>query len=158
MEVTETEEKYAIVGIVCALLLGLVVGFVSNPVITQATAPADHKTVIDNITIIDTKTNKQLTPRFWGSRTSKMLSLVPLQFSPNKTYTQSDWGFYSMEGNYADLNAVVSVWGPSDDGKTYNVEVARLMGNPATITVGQRTFTWSEGTNIGYFYTTIIIE
>lgn len=153
----EYDEKVFVGGIVGALIVGLLIGLVAYPFVFSKSAPSDHKKVIDKITILDTKTSKYLQPTFLGSRRSKWLSLLPLQFSADETYIQSDWGFYTVDGDYKDLNAMVSIWGPGDDGVTYNVEVARLMGNPAKIWIGSSEFTWSEGTNVGFFSATVTL-
>jgi len=54
-----------------------------------------------------------------------------------------------------DVNAVMWIWGPGDDDKTYNVEIARLAGNKLEITYPRGKMTFPANSNEGYFGFTV---
>jgi hypothetical protein len=127
------------VAIACVVLviLGALIGFYFAP---QLKFPrGDHEYVAKQVIVYDKTYGRTQTLVFVESGQGQMLSLVPMQFTPQTvTYKYSFWVFKS--GN--DVNAVMWIWGPGDDGKTYNVEVARLAGNELEITYpgGKKTF------------------
>jgi hypothetical protein len=47
------------------------------------------------------------------------------------------------------------IWGPGDDDKTYNVEIARLAGNELEITYPRGKMTFPANSNEGYFGFTV---
>lgn len=149
---------------VVAVLLAIVVTTALVTVyftISEPSPPGDHKELIQKITIVDVTFNRVLQPKYLsGMEKTMMLSVTPMgAFKFGEIYTQTNWGFYSVKDGYEDLNAVVSIWGPGDDGKSYSVEVGRLMGNGAKIFFdGDEKGGWDAGTNEGHVGFTVSLE
>jgi hypothetical protein len=133
--------KTAIV-VVVLVVLGALLGFFLLPQVKSP--PRDHEYIAKQVTVYDKTYGCTQILVFVESGRGQMLTLVPMQFTPQTvTYTYSFWAFKT--GN--DINAVMWIWGPGDDGKTYSVEVARLAGNELEITYpgGKKTFPVNSG-------------
>jgi hypothetical protein len=134
--------KKTVIVAVVFLVLGVLLGFYFAPQFKFP--PRDHEAIAKQVTVYDKTYGRTQTLVFVESGQGQMLILVPMQFTPQTvTYAYSFWVFKT--GN--DVNAVMWIWGPGDDGKTYSVEVARLAGNELEVTYpgGKKTFPANSG-------------
>jgi len=94
--------------------------------------PSDHQLIIDNVKIHDIDFDTWLTPHYIDSRRSCRLTIVSLGVFTPKTreYQVSEW-IYRTD---TDPNMAVELWGPGNDGVTYELRLAKLMGNTVEIT------------------------
>jgi hypothetical protein len=100
-----------------ALLLGLIIGIFSTTMISSFLVPASHKAIVDSMQIT-TGTSELKSAYLSTGTTTWTLSLVE-NFLKNGTYTYSLW-VYSYQG---DPEVYVCIWGPGEDGKTFQVEL-----------------------------------
>jgi hypothetical protein len=123
------------------LLLGLIMGVFLSPMVNSFLAPTNHKTIVDKMTIM-TGTSK-LEPAYLSTGTSMWtLSLVE-NFLHGGTYSYTLW-VYSYQG---DPEVTVCIWGPGEDGKTYQVELSAFWyGRSYTATIGTITKTFQNNT------------
>lgn len=113
-----TQLKKVAMGLLFAVLLGLIMGIFLSPMIRSFFVPSSHKTIIDNMAI--TYGTYKLEPAYLSTGTSTwtLMSLTE-NLQVGGTYTYSLW-VYSYQG---DPEVVVCIWGPGEDGKTHQVEL-----------------------------------
>lgn len=134
----------------------IIIGYILGALYSKqlVTPPSDHEAIAKQVIVYDKTYGRAQTLVFVEAGTGQMLSLIRLEFTPQtKDYKYSFWVFKT--GN--DVNAVMWIWGPGDDGKTYSVEVARLMGNEAEITYPGGKATWPAGSDVGYLGFTVTV-
>jgi len=119
-------------GIVLAVLfVGAFIGFMASGLIVQLMAPADHKAIVDSMTVKDTAANFQLTPRLVSAGKVEAGKGLSVMFTKGKQYQQTVW----IWERFGDAELVMCIWGPDDTGKVYGVEVARLSWDPFAVEV-----------------------
>jgi len=142
-----------IIGGSAGLLLGIIIGvtlfgafgFVQSG---GTTIPYDlnHSEIAHSFQVMDTTATVIMNVKhlqtgpsiYWPSYLSP--SSV---FTRDTQYTQSIWYWATQDANNVEVMMVIL--GPADDGKTYCVEFARFMGNGAQITGFGQTITWERG-------------
>ena len=82
---------------------------------------SDHKSIADSIKIVDNGNVLTCKPvdhseNVWGQ------GLYATVFINGKKYRQSTWLFQ----RYGDTELVMTIWGPGEDGETYNIELGRV--------------------------------
>jgi len=110
--------------VVLALLLGagFLLGSFFGGFIGQLTVPASHKNIVDDMKItVFGNPDLTLTCTYLSTAKSKwQLSTLQQNFVQHGTYQYSLW-VYSYEG---DPEVTACIWGPGEDGKTYQVELS----------------------------------
>jgi len=145
------EDKYAVVGIVCALLIGLILGLFLMPIFQTVQAPASHRTIVNATSIKDTTVNFYLKPTLVRVDKPEWCKGLDFQATVGKSYPQTTW----VWTRYGDVEVAMTIWGPGDDGVTCLVEFATLAGNPFSINCGGQQFNLQTG----YYCTTVkVIE
>jgi hypothetical protein len=114
--------------VLAVLLLGLVMGIFLSPTINSFLAPSSHKAIVDTMTIT-TGTNKLTSAYLSSGTTTWKLSLIE-NFLKGGTYTYSLW-VYSYQG---DPEVYMCIWGPGEDGKTFQVELCASWTRTYTVT------------------------
>jgi len=120
------------------LLLGLIMGVFLSPMAQSFLAPASHRAIVDKMTI--TTGTSKLTSAYLSSGTSTWTLSIAENFLHGGTYQYTLW-VYSYQG---DPEVAVCVWGPGEDGKTYEVELTAFWsGRSYEVKCGtiQKTFT-----------------
>jgi hypothetical protein len=104
--------------------------------------PAPHQQIINQITVYEPYRKLYATPKcIEVSANNQMLSVLPgtnwstWSFSANKTYTRTTWLFYINSGGYSDIQVMVKMWGPGNDGKTYGVGISSASGAVLDVTI-----------------------
>lgn len=104
----------------------------------------EHKTIVENIHVVDLDANIQLSLEFIQSTNSKMLYIFGQgqagQFNINADkYQLSEWR-WKIGG---DPDAYMNVWGAGEDGRTYYIEIGSFSGHRLQIDTptGQKTLT-----------------
>lgn len=120
---------------------------------TFSTPPEDHEAIAKQVTVYDATYRRFQELHFIRSGKSRQLSVKALSaFEPQrKEYTYSLWEFRCGD----DVNAVMMIWGPGDDGATYAVEIARLACNELEVTYPKGKFTFPKDSDVGYLCFTI---
>jgi len=110
--------------------------------------PEGHEAIANQIVVYDATFGRFQELHFVRSGKTPMLSVKPLSmFQPQtREYTYSLWEFRSGD----DVNAVMMIWGPGDDGATYFVEISRLSANELKISYPGGEFTFPRNSDIGY--------
>jgi len=116
----ETITLVAIIGVVA-----LAIYFYTSPRVIGI--PQDHSQIINDLDVVEVGTSEtfSLSSLCVDSGSRVFGENWPLSiFETGETYTQSTW-IWQREG---DTEACLTVWGPGDDGKTYDLELSRLVG------------------------------
>jgi hypothetical protein len=117
--------------IVLLMSCGFLMGSFAVLFIGQVTIPASHKAIIDKMTI--TASGAPLTPTYLSTEKSTwQLSTLQENFEKYGTYTYSIW-VYSYQN---DPEVYVCIWGPGNDGKTFQVELAASFARDFTVKYG----------------------
>jgi hypothetical protein len=66
-------------------------------------------------------------------------------FSPTQSYTQSLWIFTPTAGDQKDIELVMLIWGPANDGETYDVHLGKFAWNSISVQGWGHSHTWPEG-------------
>jgi hypothetical protein len=135
-------------GVLVYLLLGVALGVAAMGIYSGAASfpPSDHQAVANTITVYDLGYQRAQTLSFIRSGQGQQMAIIPMSpFRQNVNYQYSLWEFKVG----VDTNAVMQIWGPGDDGATYNVGIGRLCGNQLRITWPTGSFDFN-GTNTGY--------
>ena len=119
--------------IVLVLLLGFafIVGSFAGGWIGQLTVPASHKSIVDSMTIRDTKANVYLKPKLVESSNVECGKGLSVLFIKGKVYPQTVW-LWQIYGN---TEIVMNIWGPDESGKTYGIEISRLAWDPYEVKI-----------------------
>lgn len=138
--------KKTVIVAIAFLVIGACLGYYLAPQLNFP--PKDHESIAKQVIVYDKTYGRAQVLVFVESGRGQLLSLVPLQFTDQtKEYQYSFWVFKT--GN--DVNAVMWIWGPGDDGKTYSVEIARLAANELEIVYPGGKVTFPANSNEGYF-------
>ncbi|NIR92650.1 MAG: hypothetical protein GWO08_02960, partial [Gammaproteobacteria bacterium] len=122
-------------GIVVMISL-LLAGFVAGQWLPTvwSNIPSGHKKIIENLrlTVTIENTAYPLSAVFIEGNDKEWFGypLVSVDFTPGEYYIQSAWHYVNNAG---DIDALVTIWGPDETGRTYAVEVSRSVGNKLTI-------------------------
>lgn len=106
----------------------------------------EHKAIAERFVVKDVTKDFYLTLKHRHTDIAEFYPTYELQITPGETYVQSLWVWCTKD----DIDVVMSIWGPGDDGLTYLVVFARMMGNEALITGCDQTIHWMQGTTEGY--------
>ena len=120
--------------LVLVLLLGagfLLGGLFGGGLIGSFTAPTSHKSIVDSMTVRDTKANVYLKPKLVESSNVECGKGLSVLFIKGKVYPQSVW-LWQIYGN---TEIVMNIWGPDESGKTYGIEISRLAWDPYEVKI-----------------------
>ena len=131
------QKSLAVLVILLFLGAGFFIGSLAGGFVGQLTVPASHKAIVEKIEVKDTKAIFALTPIFVISKTATWGKGIPLSiFDYSSDYTQSTW----LWQRYDDVEFVMTIWGPGNDGKTYLIEFGKVSNDPFTISFDGATF------------------
>lgn len=131
--------------------------------INTSMPPSDHKTIVNSVKIVDTNVPITLTAKCVDNGNIKWAEGLEIIFKSQQSYAQSTW----LMQRYGDTEFVMTIWGPSEDGKTYLLEFGRVGGDSFQIKIGGLTkFTipaiteaqWQSGAMLGYYQLTITLS
>ena len=133
------------------LLLIAVIGFLlmyfTISIYPKTVPPSGHLAVAQQVSVYDATNKRYQNLYFVRSGETRGLTIKTLAaWTPEKSYPYSIWEFRTGD----DVNAVMIVGGPADDGSTYGVEVARLMCNEMRVDYPMGTTSFPQGSNSGY--------
>jgi hypothetical protein len=126
-----------LLGGITGILIGIMLGFGIYAGIyymqtggTNIPYNSEHSKIAEGIKVTDLATGVSMTVKHLLTTESQFYPYAPMSgFTPRKTYTQSLWMWCSGD----DVDMVMNIWGPSDDGHSYEVGFGRFMGNPFKI-------------------------
>ena len=128
------QKSLAVLVILLFLGAGVFIGILAGGFVGQLTVPANHKAIIDKM-VIKAGSHK-LSPSYLSTgKTIWQLSSLADNFYKDGTYQYTLW-VYSYEG---DPEVYVCIWGPGEDGKTYEVELAASYPRDFTVKYGSTT-------------------
>lgn len=105
------------------LITVLIVGFILGSFMGPLFFASGHQPIIDQLKVEEPSySGKFLTVKCVATDNVEYGKGLMYSFTQGKTYPHSTW-IFTREG---DVELVVSIWGPGDDGVTFNIEVARL--------------------------------
>ena len=137
----QTGKKTRVGMMLLMLVLGVVLGWFGHTVLVFP--PSNHKNIIDKL-IITTDSNKLASTYLKSGTSTWTLSLVT-NFLKGGTYTYSLWTYSYQE----DPEVSVCIWGPGEDGSTYQVELSAFWwGRTYTAKIGSITKTFQNNTVI----------
>ncbi|MGB9672276.1 MAG: hypothetical protein ACPLZY_03930 [Candidatus Norongarragalinales archaeon] len=153
------QKTTAFIMLILVLGVGFVAGSFLGGFLTKFTAPSTHRSIIESMTVTDTKANIQLTPKLLSSSKVECGKGLSVYFIKGKQYQQTVWTWE----RYGDVELVMVIWGPDETGKTYGVEVARIAWDPFEVKInGVTKLKISEVTStepaIGYYQLTVTLE
>ena len=141
MSLQKTAKTKGIVLLLVVLFCGLGIGWFTHTALTFP--PSSHKNIIDKLTIT-TDSNKLASTYLKSGTSTWTLSLVT-NFLKGGTYTYSLWTYSYQE----DPEVSVCIWGPGEDGSTYQVELSAFWwGRTYTAKIGSITKTFQNNTVI----------
>ena len=128
--------------IILILILGSLLGYFIGNLITRGQVPQGHGSIVKQISIVDLNFTRYLTPEFIRASKTPMLSVFSTETmsaftGQGPSYYLSEWGWYSGK----DSNAYMNIWGPGDDGISFNVEISKMAANTLQVTCPAGTFT-----------------
>ena len=128
------QKTVAVIMILLFLGAGFFIGSLAGGFVGQLTAPASHKAIIDKMVI--KVGSYELSPSYLSTgKTIWQLSSLEDNFYKDGTYQYTLW-VYSYQG---DPEVYVCIWGPGEDGKTYEVELAASYPRDFTVKYGGTT-------------------
>lgn len=132
-------------GLIIGILIGAALmggyGFLSSGG-TNIPYDQNHIKIANGFKIVDTTWNVQLAPHHQETAPITYSPYAPLDiFTPHQTYTQSLWTYTSG----SDIDVLLVILGPSNDGHTYLVSFSRQMGNSASINGFGMSGGWQQG-------------
>ena len=128
------QKTFAVLVILLFLGAGVFIGSLAGGFVGQLTVPASHRAIVDNMTI--KAGSAELTSSYLVTgKSTWQLSTLTENFVKYGTYRYSVW-LYSYEG---DPEVYVCIWGPGEDGKTYEVELAASYPRDFTVKYGGTT-------------------
>ena len=125
------QKTTAFVVLILLIGLGFLAGSFFGGFFGQLTVPANHKAIIESITIRDTKANVLLSPKLVESSNVEYGKGLSVYFVKGKVYPQSTW----LWQRYGDTEIVMNIWGPDESGRMYGIEIARLAWNPFEVKI-----------------------
>ena len=132
------QKTIAVIVILLFLGASFFIGSLAGGFVGQLTVPANHKAIIDKM-VIKAGSHK-LSPSYLSTgKTIWQLSSLADNFYKDGTYQYTLW-VYSYEG---DPEVYVCIWGPGEDGKTYEVELATSYPRDFTVKYGSTTETFT---------------
>ena len=132
------QKTVAVLVILLFLGGGFFIGSFAGGFVGQLTVPATHRAIIDKM-VIKAGTYK-LSPSYLSTgKTIWQLSSLEDNFYKDGTYQYTLW-VYSYQG---DPEVYVCIWGPGEDGKTYEVELAASYPRDFTVKYGSTTETFT---------------
>ena len=135
------------------LAIGAVGGFLaSNTYQNQPTH--EHKAIAERFVLQDVTKDFYLTLKHRYTDIAEFYPTYALQITPGEPYVQSLWVWCTKD----DIDIVMSIWGPGDDGITYYVVFARMMSNEVLITGFDQTIHWMYDTTEGYAVLTVKMQ
>lgn len=124
------QKTTAAVVILLLIGCGFFVGSLAGGFIGQLTVPASHKAIVDDMKLKLTATGLELTVKFVDSANAEYGKGCPLSsFTIGETYTHSTWVWQ----RYGDTEFVMTIWGPDNSGKTYDISLGRVSGGNAHV-------------------------
>lgn len=138
-------KKISLLLAVTLLFVGAFGGFLySNTIQNQPTH--EHKMIAERFTVKDVTEDFYLTLKHRHTDIADFYPTYGLQITPGEPYVQSLWVWCTKD----DIDVVMTIWGPGDDGITYYLGFARMMSNEALITGFDHTIHWMKDTTEGY--------
>ena len=125
------QKTTAILFLVFLLGLGFLAGSFVGGFFGQLTVPTSHKSIVDSMTVTDTSANFKLTPKLLSSSNLECAKGLSVTFIKGKHYQQTVW---SWERN-GDVELVMCIWGPDENGHLYGIEISRLAWNPFEVKI-----------------------
>ncbi|MFA5365905.1 MAG: hypothetical protein WC325_12050 [Candidatus Bathyarchaeia archaeon] len=122
--------------------------------------PSGHQAVAEQVQINDNTYGSALSAVFVRSGETRTLSIVQLQSIPQEIVAElaftgnvqySVWEYRLEASDGATVVAVMTVWGPGDQGE-YFCELGRLSANAYSISYPGGSFSWPQGSNVGFVY------
>ena len=122
------QKTTAIIVLIMLIGFGFLAGSFFGGFFGQLTVPASHKVIVDHMKLTLVATGLPLTVKFVDSVNAEYGKGCPLSmFTVSKTYACSTWVWQ----RYGDTEFVMQIWGPGNDGKTYDVAFGRVSGGNA---------------------------
>jgi hypothetical protein len=119
--------------LVLALLIGvgfLAGSFMGGFLAASLTVPAKHKAIVDDMKLTLVANGLELQVKFVDSHNAEWGKGCPLSmFDVGTTYTSTTW----LWQRYGDTEFVMQIWGPGNDGKTYQISLGRVSGGNAHV-------------------------
>ena len=124
------QKTVAVMVILLFLGAGVFIGSLAGGFVGQLTVPATHRAIVDKMTI--KVGSYELSPSYLSTGKSTWQSFSTLQenFLQDGTYQYTLW-VYSYQG---DPEVYVCIWGPGEDGETYQVELCAAWTRYYTVT------------------------
>ena len=132
------QKTVAVLVILLFLGAGVFIGSLTGGFVGQLTVPANHKAIIDKM-IIKVGSYELSSSYLSTGKSTWQLSTLQENFLKDGTYQYSLW-VYSYQG---DPEVYVCIWGPGEDGKTYEVELAASYPRDFTVKYGSTTETFT---------------
>jgi hypothetical protein len=147
----------ALIGGTGALVLGLLIGalviggfgyFQSGGV--NVPYHMEHNQIANGFTAMDLTVTNTFKVRHVMTSEAQLYPHAPYAvFTARETYTQSLWIFTPTAGDQKDIELVMLIWGPGNDGETYDVSFGKFAHNSITVHGWGHSHTWPEGDHQG---------
>jgi len=123
------QKTVAVIVILLFVGAGFFIGTLASGFVGQLTVPASHKAIIDKMII--KVGSYELSPSYLSTgKSTWSLSTLQENFLQDGTYQYTLW-LYSYKG---DPEVYVCIWGPGEDGETYQVELCAAWTRYYTVT------------------------
>jgi len=138
------QKTLAVIVILLFLGAGFFIGSFAGGFVGQLTVPASHKAIIEKLKI--TADSKPLASSYLSTgKSTWSLSTLQENFLQGGTYQYTLW-LYSYKG---DPEVYVCIWGPGEDGETYQVELCAAWTRYYTVTCKGVDHSFQGQTNFG---------
>ena len=142
------QKTLAVIVILLFVGAGFFIGTLASGFVGQLTVPASHKAIIEKLKI--TADSKPLASSYLSTgKSTWSLSTLQENFLQDGTYQYTLW-LYSYKG---DPEVYVCIWGPGEDGETYQVELCAAWTRYYTVTCKGVDHSFQGQTNFGVVVT-----
>ncbi|MGB9672476.1 MAG: hypothetical protein ACPLZY_04955, partial [Candidatus Norongarragalinales archaeon] len=154
-----TQKTTAFIVLVLVLSVGFIMGsFIGGFIISKLSVPASHQSIVDSMTVTDTKANIELAPKLVSSGNVEWAKGLTVLFTKGKEYPHTVWVWQ----RYGDTEIVMTIWGPDETGKKLFLEFGRTGADPFVVKInGVTKLTIDEATSspaIGYYCLEVEVE